>query len=263
MTTKPEETKPEQENKNTQEPQKSPNSTYNTVPIAIAIVAAGALIGGAIFLSANFNKSNNQGNQLGTTTQTAEQAAAQQAELAKKSAEVTETDHIRGSADAKIFLVEYSDLDCPYCSQAHETLKQIVVQYNGEVAWVYRHFPLTSLHPYAETKAQASECVAELGGNNAFWNFVDAYFPVQDPRAGVEAAVSVASAQGINVNQLNTCITSDKHKNKVQEQFDNAVESGGRGTPYVVITDGENFVPVEGARAASVFTSHIDEMLGN
>ena len=239
------------------------NPTYNTVPIAIAIVAAGALIGGAIFLSANLNKSNNQGNQLGTTTQTADQAAAQQAELAKNVAAVSEADHLRGSTDAKVFLVEYSDLDCPFCSQAHETLKQIVAQYNGEVAWVYRHFPLTSLHPYAETKAQAAECVAELGGSNAFWNFVDAYFPVQDPRAGAEITVSTASAQGINSSALNTCITSGRHKDKVQEQFDNAVESGGRGTPYVVITDGENFVPVEGARAANVFTAHIDEMLGN
>lgn len=82
------------------------------------------------------------------------------------------TDHIRGSLDAPVRIVEYSDFDCPYCKQIHPALKS-VTDTNTSVAWVYRHFPLTNLHPNAGIKAIASECAAELGGNDAFWKYTD------------------------------------------------------------------------------------------
>lgn len=93
-------------------------------------------------------------------------------------AEVTEEDHIRGSFDAPFILVEYSDIDCPYCARFHETMTQVMNTYgdSGQVAWVYRHFPLTQLHPNAGLKAEASECFAELGGNDTFWNYLDIDF---------------------------------------------------------------------------------------
>jgi len=91
--------------------------------------------------------------------------------------EVTEDDHIRGNTDAKVFFVEYSDIDCPFCSQLHETMIDVVDNYDpGDVAWVYRHFPLTNIHPTAAVKAEASECIAELGDNDAFWEFLDILF---------------------------------------------------------------------------------------
>jgi len=91
--------------------------------------------------------------------------------------EVTENDHIRGNTDAKVFFVEYSDIDCPFCKTLHVTMQSVVDNYDpGDVAWVYRHFPLTNLHPTAAVKAEASECIAELGGNDAFWDFLDILF---------------------------------------------------------------------------------------
>ena len=91
-------------------------------------------------------------------------------------AAVTGEDHIRGSIDAEVVLVEFSDLDCPFCKQLHPTLKRLVDEYDGRVAWVYRHYPLEQLHPNAPLLAEASECVAQIKGNDAFWEFIDRYF---------------------------------------------------------------------------------------
>lgn len=88
---------------------------------------------------------------------------------------VTSADHIRGDINAPVKIVEFSDIDCPFCKRFHTTMLEVMNTYGkeGKVAWVYRHFPLTQLHPDAANKAEASECVAELGGNDKFWEFVD------------------------------------------------------------------------------------------
>lgn len=88
---------------------------------------------------------------------------------------LTADDNVRGSLDADIIIVEYSDFDCPYCKRFHETMKSVYEKYEGEIAWVYRHFPLEQLHPNTKSVAAASECVAEIGGDEAFWKFADAY----------------------------------------------------------------------------------------
>jgi len=93
---------------------------------------------------------------------------------AKNVRPVDATDHVRGSSDPDITIVEYSDLDCPFCHKLHATLLMLLDQHDN-IQWVYRHTPITSLHPDAYRKALASECVYELSGNNEtkFWKFVD------------------------------------------------------------------------------------------
>ena len=86
------------------------------------------------------------------------------------------SDHIIGSPTAPIVLVEYSDFQCPYCKMIHPSLKQIVSDSNGQVAWVYRDFPLYQIHPEAENSANAAECIAAQLGNDAFWSFGDTIF---------------------------------------------------------------------------------------
>ncbi|MBT4516971.1 MAG: thioredoxin domain-containing protein [Candidatus Komeilibacteria bacterium] len=83
-------------------------------------------------------------------------------------------DWLRGDKDAKITIVEFSDIDCPFCKRFHTTMKQIITDYDGQVNWVYRHFPLTNLHPDATKKAEAAECAGDVGGSDKFWQFVDA-----------------------------------------------------------------------------------------
>lgn len=83
-----------------------------------------------------------------------------------------ETDHILGDKSARVAIIEYSDYQCPFCHRVHPTYQQIMEEYDGKVMWVFRHFPL-SFHPEAMPLAIASECVATLKGNDAFWKFTD------------------------------------------------------------------------------------------
>lgn len=89
-----------------------------------------------------------------------------------KLAPVTAADHLNGDINAPIKIVEYSDIDCPFCKRFHATLEQVKALYGDKVVWVYRHFPITQLHPDSFNKSHASECVAELGGNDKFWQYL-------------------------------------------------------------------------------------------
>lgn len=89
---------------------------------------------------------------------------------------VTDDDYVRGPANARVTIVEYSDFDCPFCNQFHETMNQVMAEYPNDVRWVYRHYPLTQLHPNAENVARISECIQDVGGTEKFWEFADEYF---------------------------------------------------------------------------------------
>jgi len=86
---------------------------------------------------------------------------------------VSTQDHITGTANASITIIEYSDFQCPFCKRFYPTTQQVLKDYQGKVRLVYRHFPLTQIHPYAQAMAEASECAAEQG---KFWEYVDALF---------------------------------------------------------------------------------------
>lgn len=88
---------------------------------------------------------------------------------------VSDSDHLRGNKDAKIKLVEYSDFECPFCQRFHPTMLQVMGEFDGQVAWVYRHFPL-SFHASAQKAAEASECVAKEKGNDGFWEYTDSLY---------------------------------------------------------------------------------------
>lgn len=86
---------------------------------------------------------------------------------------VSENDHIMGNKDAEIVIIEYSDFECPYCKTLHPTLEKLVKESNGNIAWVFRHWPI---HQDSFLKVQASECVAKIKGNDAFWKYTDLLF---------------------------------------------------------------------------------------
>ena len=89
-----------------------------------------------------------------------------------KLAPITAEDHFNGDINAPIKIVEYSDIDCPFCKRFHTTLEQVKALYGDKVVWVYRHFPIPQLHPDSINKSHATECVAELGGNDKFWQYL-------------------------------------------------------------------------------------------
>ena len=178
---------------------------------------------------------------------------------ASKLASVDSDDHIRGSSNAKVFLIEYSDYECPFCSRFHETAQQVLDEYGSDVAWVYRHFPLDQLHPKARPAAIASECVAETGGNDAFWNFTDAIFADQTSISDLEA---VASKIGFGGSGFTACLESNKHEDVVNNDLSEGSTAGVRGTPgnFIVNQNGDTwFVP--GAYPFDQIKPMIDEAL--
>ena len=97
----------------------------------------------------------------------------------KKAEVVDQGEHIRGNTNAPLTIIEYSDFQCPYCAKFHPTMKQLTETFPGQIKWVYRHLPLTNIHSNAVPAAVASECVARLAGNDAFWEFADNLFVAQ------------------------------------------------------------------------------------
>lgn len=90
---------------------------------------------------------------------------------------------VRGNTNAKISLIEYSDFECPFCKQFHNTMQQVIAAHEKDVKWVYRHFPLDSLHQQARTEALMSECAREQG---KFWEFTDSVFKVTPANDGMD-----------------------------------------------------------------------------
>src|SRR3989344_3839273 len=147
-----------------------PESKPNSLTIPAAIVIAGVLIAGAVYMA-------ERGDNAGGVPKT--EVAAENTDELENINPVTSADHIRGNPNADIVIVEYSDFECPFCKRFHPTMKQVMDEYgkSGKVAWVYRHFPLDSLHPVkARAEAAASDCAAELGGQDGFWKFADRFF---------------------------------------------------------------------------------------
>lgn len=178
-------------------------------------------------------------------------------------AEITSADYVRGNRNAPVKLVVFEDLECPFCKQFHSTLNQISQEYKDKVVLVYRHFPL-DIHPKAAKEAEAAECVGELGGNDKFWAFVDKIFEITPSNNGLDPAElpKSAVALGINKTQFETCLNSNKYTKKVQDAVENAIASGGTGTPYSIIIgkDGKKY-PVSGALPLAQIKTVIEEAL--
>ncbi len=149
---------------------------------------------------------------------------------------VSSEDHIRGDIrKAKVAVVEFSDLQCPYCKQLHPTLIKMMEAYGSEVVWVYRHFPLESIHPNARPAAHASECVAALGGNEAFWTFVDGVFNSESDPFSKENMAALASKAGVDTAAFQSCQDSGKYDQKITDSVDEAGLAGAQGTPDLTV----------------------------
>lgn len=176
--------------------------------------------------------------------------------------EVSDQDHIRGDKNAKLTLIEYSDLECPFCQRIHPTLNQMLDEYKGKVKWVYRHFPLDQIHPKARPAAEASECVAELGGEDAFWKFTDAIF--ENQQTALSDLAGTAAKIGIDKTSFKKCLDSGKYKDKVEKQNQGGLRAGVTGTPGNFLLDGKgNVYIIPGAVPYSTLKQVIEKALGN
>jgi len=177
---------------------------------------------------------------------------------------VTKDDWVRGDKKADISIIEFSDIDCPYCSRFHETTKQILEKYEGDVNLIYRHFPLTQLHPEAYKKAEAAECVGELGGEDKFWEFLDKMFANKTALADLGGVIT---SLGLNVNEFQSCLDSGKYTEKIKNQIREAAQAGsigcprGVGTPFSVIISDDVKIPICGALPFEQISSQLDNLL--
>jgi protein-disulfide isomerase len=143
-------------------------------------------------------------------------------------------------------------------------MKQVMDEYDGKVAWVYRHFPLDAIHSKARREAEATECAAELGGNEKFWAYIDRLFEITPSNNGLddEELTNIAGYVGLNTQAFLGCLNSGRHKDSVAEDLQDALNSGGQGTPYSILIglDGKKIV-ISGAQPYSNVKAIIDSAL--
>ncbi|MCL4399796.1 DsbA family protein [Patescibacteria group bacterium] len=177
---------------------------------------------------------------------------------------ITSADHIEGNPNAPVKIIEYSDLECPFCKEFHSTLKALSGIYGDQVAIVYRHYPIPQLHPKAPHEAQAAECAFKLGGNNAFWSFIDQVFAITPSNNGLDPAElpKIAGQIGLDVNEFNSCLSSDYGQALITQESQDAVTAGAQGTPYSIVVNnaGKKYV-INGALPLANVRSIIDQAL--
>jgi protein-disulfide isomerase len=219
--------------------------------IPAAIIIGGIIVAGAVYVSVPH---------IAPTK-------AQNAALVRP---VSSSDHIFGNPAAPIVIIEYCDFESAYCANFHQTLQQVIANegVDGQVAWVFREFPLTEIHPNALALARAAECAGTVGGsdttanNDAFWNFANALFanePVDPSLLGTEA-----SAAGLSGTTFANCYATASSTLDVRIMADrqNALDMGATGTPFsVILVNGKNPVVMDGAYSYGAVKQIIDQDL--
>ena len=178
----------------------------NSKLIFLGIIITGAIIGGAIIYTDSFNN--------------------QKASLSTEKDFSSDKGHIKGNPEAEITILEFSDFECPYCQRFNQTMNEAMKNYPNDIKWVYRHFPLSS-HREARPSAEASECAAEQG---KFWEFHDGLFANQS-RLGKNLYLELARESKLDLDSFEECFDSRKYKDKVEEDYQDGIALGIKGTP--------------------------------
>ncbi len=220
----------------------------SSLTIPIAIILGGIIVAGAVYFSLR---------KPAMTPGTGNPALVRP---------VNASDHILGNPAAPVIIVEYADFDCTFCKDFSETLHQIVANEgaNGNVAWVFREFPLSEIHPNALSHAHAAECIAQVAGNDAFWKFADELFanqPTDPARYGV-----LASSMGVVGNSFASCFASASSTidTRISADRQNAFDTGAQGAPYsLLLAKGRAPVVLNGAFPYDAVKLLVDQALTN
>jgi len=221
---------------------------------ASILVAAVLISGSLIYMTMGGSRT---GTPVLPTDQTADAATPVEAPSP------TDRDVILGDADAPVSIVLYEDFQCPYCVQFFdETEKQIRTAYveTGKAKIVYRHFPLTSIHPSATPAAEASECAKDQG---KFWEFHDAILTSESAAVNETSLTpalytQVAKDLGLDMAKFSSCVSNRDHKDFVAAQATEATTKYGvNSTPTIFVNDQK----VEGAYPFATFQQLIDSYL--
>ncbi len=142
-------------------------------------------------------------------------------------------DHVRGAADAPVTLVEYGDYECPHCGRAAPTVHQLLEAFEGQVRFVFRHLPLTDVHPNAALAAEAAEAA---GAQGAFWPMHDALFAHQDALQ-IADLVRYAEELGLDARRFEADLRDGRFGSRVAQDVNSAEKAGVAGTPTFFINE--------------------------
>ena len=257
-------------------------STYNKLLIAtISFIAAAAFFAGFYFSNSDSDvvtksdmesallKLESKIENLQQSPSSATPPATAQAQTTAQPIMVSlDDDPIRGEPNAPITIVEFSDFQCPFCARFHSnTWPQLEQNYisTGKVNFVYRDFPIQSIHPNAIPAALASECADEQG---KFWEFHDMLFENQKRwqglsiQTGISTFKEYAQELGLNMDEFNSCLDSEKYAQEVNKDLQDGREYGVTGTPgFFVGNEKIGFTKIIGAQPYSVFQRLLDGQL--
>jgi len=144
---------------------------------------------------------------------------------------VTSSDHVQGDAHAPITLVEYGDYECPYCAAAHPHVKLVQNRYGRQLRFVFRHFPLTEIHPNAQSAAESAEFA---GVHGRFWEMHDLLFENHE-RLGIEFLFAAVRSLGLSETEFRDALAKGTYTSKIRDDFLGGVRHGVNGTPAFFI----------------------------
>ena len=151
-------------------------------------------------------------------------------------------------------VVEFADFQCPYCSRAADTMRELTAKYGDRVEFSYRHFPLRSIHPHAQRASEIAMCAGEQG---KFWEAHDALYAHQDNLEESAAKKAVADI-GVDTAKLDECLSAGRGAAQVDEDAKKAEEVGIEGTPSFFL-NGRQFA---GNPTVTGLSQAIEEELG-
>jgi protein-disulfide isomerase len=233
-------------------PNAQPASGAQNFAIPFAIVIAGLAIAGAIYFGDGKKSNAPVGNGQALQNTSVDP--------------VTPDDHIIGNPNAKVVIVEYSDLECPFCKSFHPTMQQIMNEYGktGQVAWVYRQFPIAGLHPKAHKESEASECATKLGGNTKFWEYINKIFEITPSNNGLDPAKlpEVAQTIGLDMKAWNACLDKGDMAKVVDDSIASGIKAGVNATPWsFILVNGKVVDTIEGGQPYATVKAQIDALL--
>lgn len=171
-------------------------------------------------------------------------------------ADFMDDDAVMGDSNAPVTIVEFSDYQCPFCKRFRDqTLDQLKAEYidTGKAKFIYRDFPLTSIHQYAQKAAEATECADDQG---MFWEYHDIVFA--NPSAlDVTSLKQHAATLGLDAGEFGECLDSGKHAGEVSKDLSDGQRAGARGTPFFLVGN----TVLSGAQPIEAFRSAIDAQL--
>lgn len=148
---------------------------------------------------------------------------------------------VYGNKDAVFSIIEYSDLECPYCKQYHPTLKELVDMSQGYVNWQYKHLTMQNHDPVAVYQAIAVECAYKLSGNATRWAFINEIFQTTKGNGqGAGTLLNLADKYSINNQDFKTCLTNSNNLKEIMLDVDEAKSLGITSTPTLLIINNKN-----------------------